>query len=161
MESANCQWNPQIVSGVRNCKWNPHFVCGFYLHLRIPLIFCGFFLQFAESRTTSYNCFFCGIRNKTILPTRFTLKVYVRGIHLHFGTCLKIGLWNPRTYKHKIVRLYSAQFGLVVMFYPNLKRKSYGTCSISLPYLHRRPIFVLQKSFKSCPQVFFQNWQRT
>ena len=135
--------------------------------LRILLTFADstYFLRILSTICRIQNnklyLFFCGIRNKTILPTRFTLKVYVRGIHLHFGTCLKIGLWNPRTYKHKTVRLYSAQFGLVVMFYPNLTRKSYGTCSISLPYLHRRPIFVLQKSFKSCPQVFFQNWQRT
>ena len=50
------------------------------------------------------------------------LQVFVRGIHevfvgvirLHFGTCLKIYLCNPGTYRHKIMRLSSAQFGLVM-----------------------------------------------
>ena len=40
---------------------------------------------------------------------------FVSGIHLHFGTCLKISFWNPGTYRHKIVRLSSAQFGLVMV----------------------------------------------
>ena len=43
------------------------------------------------------------IRNKTNVPTKFILQVFVReihekcvrGIHLHFGTNLKIFLWNP------------------------------------------------------------------
>ena len=65
----------------------------------------------------SANC-----KDKIIVPTKFTLQVFVRGIHrnvvsrihLHFGTCLKISLWNPGTYRHKIVLLSSAQFGLVM-----------------------------------------------
>ena len=31
-------------------------------------------------------------------------------------TCLKTCLWNPGTYRHKIVRLSSAQFGLVMNY---------------------------------------------
>ena len=38
----------------------------------------------------------------------------VSGIHLHFGACLNTCFWNPGTYRHKIVRLSSAQFGLVM-----------------------------------------------
>ena len=53
---------------------------------------------------------------------KFTLQVYVRGIHvnlvkgihLHFGTCLNTCLWNPGTDRLKIVRLSSAQFGLAM-----------------------------------------------
>ena len=43
-------------------------------------------------------------------------KIFVSGIHLHFKTSLKISFWNPGTYRHKIVRLSSAQFGLVMIF---------------------------------------------
>ena len=73
----------------------------------------------------------CGTRNKTNVPTKFTLQVYVRGIHgsfvsgihLHFGTCCKISFWNPGTYRHKIVCLSSAQFGLVMLTWKlNYKR---------------------------------------
>ena len=39
---------------------------------------------------------------------------FVSGNHLHFGICLKTCLWNPGRYRHKIVRLASAQFGLVM-----------------------------------------------
>ena len=99
--------------------------------------FCGFRLQilrvsltFADSSYVLRNlcllamfaCF--GIRNKIIMPTKFTLQVYVRGIHvnriyLHFGTCLNTCIWNQGTYRHKIVRLSSAQFELVTKFKKN------------------------------------------
>ena len=59
------------------------------------------------------------------MPTNLTLQLFVRGIHgnflsgihLHFGTCLKVSFWYPGTYKHKIVRLSSAQFGLVMLYF--------------------------------------------
>ena len=38
----------------------------------------------------------------------------VTGIHLHFETRLNTYLWNPETYRLKIVRLSSAQFGRVM-----------------------------------------------
>ena len=58
-----------------------------------------------------------------LVPTNFTLYVYVCGIHwsfvwgihLHFGTYFKTCLWNPRTFRYKIVLLSSAQFGLVMV----------------------------------------------
>ena len=95
--------------------------CGIYLHLRIPLTFCGIHLQLRNPEQLAiFAC--CGIRNKLNTPTNFTLQVYVRGIHvnllsgihLHFGTCLNTCLWNPGTCRYKIVRLFSAQFGLVM-----------------------------------------------
>ena len=56
------------------------------------------------------------------MPDEINIKVFLRGIHeifvswthLYFETCLKIFLWNPGTYRHKIVRLSSPQFGLVM-----------------------------------------------
>ena len=35
-------------------------------------------------------------------------------IHFHFETCLKTYLWSQGTERHTIVRLSSAQFGLVM-----------------------------------------------
>ena len=98
--------------------------CGFHLNLRIPLTFCGIHLQLRNPKQLAILAF-CEIRNKLNVPTKFTLQVYVRGIHvnlvngihLHFGTCLNTCLWNPGTYRHKIVRLSSAQFGLVMIFF--------------------------------------------
>ena len=89
---------------------------------RNPVTFCGIHLQLRNPKQLAiYAC--CGIRDTTNVPTKFTLHSYVRGIHgnfvsgihLHFGTCLKTSFWNPRTYRHKIVRLSSAQFGLVMI----------------------------------------------
>ena len=56
------------------------------------------------------------------MPTKFTLQIYARGfhinlvsgIHLHFGKCLNTCLWNLGTHRHKIARLSSAQFCLVM-----------------------------------------------
>ena len=95
--------------------------CGFHLHLRIPLKFCGIHLQLRNPEQLAiFAC--CGIRNKTNVPTKFTLQAYgcgihwnfVCGIHLHFGTYFKTCLWNPGTYRHKTVLLSSAQFGVVM-----------------------------------------------
>ena len=116
----NCKRNAQNVSRIRILQVESEFC------LRIPFMFADSIyilrnlLTDAESRITSYiSC--CGIRNKTNVPTRFTLQLFVRGIHenfvsgihLLFGTCLKICLWNPGAYIHKVVRLSSAQFGPV------------------------------------------------
>ena len=105
------------ASPVLNKIWNPLTVCGIRLH-------------FAEYKQIAiFSC--CGIRDTTNVPKKFTLHSYVPGIHgsfvcgtpLHFGTCLKISFWNPATYRHKIVRLSSAQFGLVMC---PLNRKARG-----------------------------------
>ena len=45
-----------------------------------------------------------GTRNKTNVTTKSTLQIFVRGFHLHFGTCLNSCVCIPGT--------YSAQFGL-------------------------------------------------
>ena len=70
-------------------------------------------------------CCFCdGTHARTtFFSTKFTLQVFVRevhgnvvsGIHLVFETRLKICLWNPGRYRHKIVRLSIAQIGLVIV----------------------------------------------
>ena len=41
-------------------------------------------------------------------------KLFFCGVHLLFETFLTIFLWNPGSYRHQIVRLSSAQFGLVM-----------------------------------------------
>ena len=94
------------------------------LHLRIPHTFCGIHLQLRNPEQLDiFAC--CRVRDSTNVSTKFTLQVFVRGIHgnfvsgfhLHFGICVKVCLWNLRRYKHKIVRLSSAQFSLVMMTY--------------------------------------------
>ena len=53
---------------------------GFYLHFRIPLTFCGIHLQLRNPEQLAiFAC--CGIRNKTNVPSKVTLQVYVCGIH--------------------------------------------------------------------------------
>ena len=95
--------------------------------LRIPLIFADSTyilrnpLTVVESRTTSYICLL-RIRNKFKVPRKFTLQVYVRGIHLQFGTCLNTCLWNP--FRHKIKRLSSAQFGLLMVYTASINKKN-------------------------------------
>ena len=78
--------------------------CGFHLYLRIPLTFFGICLQLRNPEQLAIIAC-CGIRNKLNVPTKFTLQVYVRGIHVslvswihsHFGTCLNTCLWNSGT----------------------------------------------------------------
>ena len=96
------------------------YICRFHLHLRIPLTFCGIHLQLRNPELAIMACY--RIRDTMKEPTKFPLQVFVRGIHgcflfgthLNFGKCLKFCLWNPGTYRHKTVRLTSAQFGLVM-----------------------------------------------
>ena len=113
----NCSYASSVLNKIRN----PLTVCGTRLHLRLPLTFCGIHLQLRNPKQLAmFAC--CGIRDTTYVPTKLTLHSYIHGIHgsfargvyLHFGTCLKISFWNPGTYRHKIVRLSSAQFGLVM-----------------------------------------------
>ena len=119
-EIRNCERNPQILVESANCKWNWQIVSGIRIFfadstyiLRIPLTFCGIHLPLRNPEQLAI--FACsGIRNKTNVPTNFTLELFKRGIHETFATCLKICLWNPGTYRHKIVRLSSAQLGLVM-----------------------------------------------
>ena len=109
------------ASSVINKSLNSFTDCGIRLHFRIPLTFCGIYFQLRNPEQLAIIAC-CGIRNKINVPTKLTLHVYVRGIqvnlvsgiHLHFGTCLNTSLWNPGIYSHKIVRLSSAQFGLVM-----------------------------------------------
>ena len=112
------------ASSVMNKFLNSFRVCGFRLHLRIPLTFYGIYLQLRSPEQLSiFAC--CVIRNKLSVPTNFMLPVYVQviqvnlvgGIHLHFETCLNSCLWNPGTYKNRIVHLSSAQFGLVMVIF--------------------------------------------
>ena len=58
----------------------------------------------------------CRTRSKTNVLTNFTLQVFVRRTQGNFvkGTWFKICLQNPVTYRHRIVRLSSAIFGLVM-----------------------------------------------
>ena len=114
-------FNCSYASSVINKVWNPLTVCGIRLHLRIPLMFCEIHLQLRNPKQLAIFAF-CGIRDTTNVPTKFTFHSYVRGIHgsyvseihLHFGTSLKISFWNPWTYRHKIVCLSSAQSGIVL-----------------------------------------------
>ena len=128
-------WNPLTIvkplhlisasayaSSVINKFLNSFTVCGIRLKtLRIPLTFAdSIFSMRNPEQLAIFAC--CGIRNKLIVLTKFTFQVYVRGIHVNlvsgshllFGTCLNTCLWNPATYRHKTVRLSSAQFGLIM-----------------------------------------------
>ena len=61
-------------------QMNPLTVCVIQFHLRIPLTFCRIHLHLRNPEQLAiFACF--GIRNKTNLPTKFTLQVYVCGIH--------------------------------------------------------------------------------
>ena len=113
--------NPLTICGIYLQFAESAYICGFHLHLLIPLTFCGIQLQLrTPEQLAILAC--CGFRNKTNVPTKFTLQVYVCGIHLnfvcgihlHFGTYFKTCLWNPGTYRYKIVLLSSEQFGLVM-----------------------------------------------
>ena len=116
----NCSYASSVINKTPIInKQNPLTVCGIRLHLRIRLTFCGIHLRLRNPKQLAiFAC--CGIRDTTNVPKKFTLHSYVCGIHgsfvihLHFGTCLKISFWNPGTYRHKIVRLSSTQFGLVM-----------------------------------------------
>ena len=126
----NCSYASSVIDKIQNPLTfadSAYKYCRFHLHLRIPLTFCGIHLQLQNSKQlATFAC--CGIRGTTNVPTKFTLQVIVRGIHgsfvsgltfwnmihWHFGTCLKVCLWNRGTRRHKIIRLSSAKFGLVM-----------------------------------------------
>ena len=122
----NCSYASSVINKMRN----PLTICGIRLLLRIPQInfadstqICGFHLHFAKS---TYSC---GIQNNQLflllaesatkqmgrqkLRYRNTLN-FICGIHLHLRTYFKTCFWTSGTYRHKIVLLSSAQFGLVM-----------------------------------------------
>ena len=110
-KNSSSEFDCSYASSVLNKIRNPLTVCGIHLHLRNPLTFYGIHVQLRNPEQLAiFAC--CGIRNKTNEPTKFTLEVYVcgihwnfvSGIHLHFGTYFK----KPGTYRHKIVLLSSA-----------------------------------------------------
>ena len=91
----NCSYATSVINKIQD----PLTFCGFHLHLRFPL-------TFAEKMTNK-----CADKiYVTIICTRIHGN-FVSGIHLHFRTCF----WNPRTYRHTIVRLSRAHFGLVML----------------------------------------------
>ena len=89
----------------------------------ISLTFCGIYQELRNLRQLAIFAS-CATRGTANVPTNFTLQVFVRGIdgslvsgiHLLFGTSSKVCLCNPGTYRHEIVRLFSAQFGLVMIY---------------------------------------------
>ena len=100
--------NPQIASRIRKFLTESAKVRWIHLHLR-NLIQRPIFAH-------------CGFRNKTNVSTKVTSWLFIPGIYhnffsgirLHFGTCLKMCLWNPRTCGQKFMRLPSEQVGLVM-----------------------------------------------
>ena len=143
-KSAHCKQTPQIVSGIRINLQNP--------------------LKIAESGTLS-NITCWGISNKTNMPTKFTLQVFVRrilgnflgGIHSQFGTSLdfrstKCCRWNPITFwnhsgikEHKNVRLSRAQFGFV-MFIKSCKWGGIVSLLNGLTSIHFHILFFLNRT---------------
>ena len=97
----NCSYASSVLNKIRN-----------------PLTFCRIHLQLWNPKQLArFAC--CGIRNLTNVPKKIYVTLictgsFVSDIHLLFGTCLKISFWDPGTYRHKIVRLSSAQLGLVM-----------------------------------------------
>ena len=57
--------------------------CGFYCHLQIPSTFSGIHWQLRNPEQIAFFAC-CGIRGTTIVPTKITLHVFVRGIHGSF-----------------------------------------------------------------------------
>ena len=80
--------NPLTICEVNLQFAESAYICGFRIQiLRIPLIFVDstYILRnpLIQSRNPEQLAIFacCGIRNKTNVPTKFTLQVYVCGIH--------------------------------------------------------------------------------
>ena len=107
----------QTVSGIRKL-WADSAICNQFAE---SSYICRISLHLRNSEQL-YIFARCGICNIISIPTKFTLQIFVHGIrpifvsgiHLHFGTSSKTCLWNPGTYRHKILRLSSEQFGLVM-----------------------------------------------
>ena len=111
MESAAVSGIHKLRAESSNCKRIPHefeestYICGISLCLRNQE-------QLAMLAR-------CGIYNKTNMPTKITLKKFVRGIdgnfgsetQLHFHKFLKTCLRIPVTFRCQIVRISSAQRG--------------------------------------------------
>ena len=123
------------ASSIINKNAESAYIWGFRIQiLRIPLTFAHSTynllnpLTVAESRKTSYICL---LRNPQQI--KCADKSYITGICTRnsqkccrrnppaIWNMFKISLWNPGTYRHKIVRLSSAQFSLLVMFFFKIK----------------------------------------
>ena len=92
-------------------------VCGFLLQLPIPLTLCGIHLQLQNPKHLNHNSQQTKCTDKIFVTRIYSRGIHVNlvsGVHLHFGTCLNTCLWSPGAYRHKNVRLSSAQFGLVM-----------------------------------------------
>ena len=133
----NCKWNPQTLSGIHKMKAESANCKRTHLQLRNALTICGICLNIADSahslriplivKPEQLPIFSrCRLRNKINVPTKFLLQLYVRGIYWNFASRIHLNfekiwletcLWNTGTYKHKIVRLSSAQFGLLVQIF--------------------------------------------
>ena len=105
-----------LIVHMQNQYWTKF---GIQLQFAESTYICGIILQLRNPEQLAlFAC--CRIRNKTNVPTKFTLPLYVcgihwkfvRGIHLLFGTYFKTCLWNSGSYRHNIVLLSSPQFGL-------------------------------------------------
>ena len=117
------------ASSIINKFLNSFTVCGFRLQiLRIPLTFADSTyilrnpLTVAESRTTSYICLLRNPQQIKCADKNYVTSICTRNPRksckwnpLTFWNSLNTCLWNPGTYRHKIVRLSSAQFGLVML----------------------------------------------
>ena len=79
-KNSSSAFNCSYASSVLKKIWKPLTVCGIYLHLRIQLRFCGIYLQLRNPKQIAILAC-CGIRNETNVPRRFTLQVFVCGIH--------------------------------------------------------------------------------
>ena len=86
----NCSYSSSVINKNAESTYNlrnplafadsAYKLCGFHLHLRIPLKFCGIHLQLRNPEQLAiFAC--CEICSKTNVPTKFTLQVYVCGIH--------------------------------------------------------------------------------
>ena len=126
MKNLALAFHCSYASSVINQILNPLKNCGIRLHSRIPLTnfadsthICGFHLQLRNPEQLAIIAC-CGILGRANVLTKFMLQVFVRaihvnfvsGIHLNFGACFKVCLWNPGSYK--IERLSSASFGLIM-----------------------------------------------
>ena len=120
---------------------NPFTICGNHLQLAESVCFCGFRIQIlriqrtfadstynlrnpliiAESRSTSYICLLRNPQQNKCADKTYATSICMRNPlkfclwnPLTSWNIFKSCLWNPETYRHKIVLLSSAQFGLVM-----------------------------------------------
>ena len=84
---------------------------------------CMFMQHQKQQNFTRPNCAFCALledSEKRTLPLFLFCSLFSFDRSDKIFTCLKTCLWNPGTYRHKIVLLSSAQFGLVTKLYTHI-----------------------------------------